>query len=290
MRSSKAFASCIAVALFATGCGGGGGSGSGSDKPQTVRINEKVEFSIAEDTTDSVPARNTIDRIEPVQPSESFTLSFTGSDISIVASELEQPVLGTYDVYMSKGNDTLIQRYEIMGINTSAQAVESRAFNIQQNADEILALSEDRKVYEYLIDLGYLREDLTPAQRDELIDDFDATGQPTYASARSSFKQLSQAYDDYQAGIIGESALQSYLNTALSEVASHDDYGYGMIRKLDATSSAVMSTLPNSGLEYVESQARFSRYFADSMLKTDPETGQVYYVAGFEILTPLTGL
>jgi hypothetical protein len=286
MTFNKAFVPCIAVALLSTGCGGGGGE----DKPQTVRLSDTKELSIAENSADSFPATNAITKIEPVEPSDSFSLSYDGTTVTIKASNLEKPVLGVYDLYMSKGKDTLIQRYEIMGINTSAQALESQAFAIQQNAEEILALSEDKKIYEYLVDLGYLREDLTPARRDELIDDFDATAQSTYESAESSFQQLSQAYDDYQAGTIGESALQSYLNTAVSELASHDHYGYGMIRNLDATSSAVMSTLPNSGLEYVESQARFSRYFDESMLTTDSETGQVSYVSGFEILAPLTGL
>ncbi|ROQ39380.1 hypothetical protein EDB94_3784 [Marinobacter sp. 3-2] len=286
MTFNKAFVPCIAVALLSTGCGGGGGE----DKPQTVRLSDTKELSIAENSADSFSATNAINKIEPVEPSDSLNLSFDGTEVTITASNLDKPVLGVYDLYMSKGKDTLIQRYEIMGINTSAQALESQAFAIQQNAEEILALSEDKKIYEYLVDLGYLREDLTPARRDELIDDFDATAQSTYESAESSFQQLSQAYDDYQAGTIGESALQSYLNTAVSELASHDDYGYGMIRNLDATSSAVMSTLPNSGLEYVESQARFSRYFDESMLTTDSETGQVSYVSGFEILAPLTGL
>lgn len=286
MTFNKAFVPCIAVALLSTGCGGGGGN----DKPQTVRLNDTLELSIAENSADSFSATNAIKKIEPVEPSESLSLSFDGVEVTITASNLDKPVLGVYDLYMSKGKDTLIQRYEIMGINTSAQALESKAFAIQQNAEEILALSEDKKIYEYLVDLGYLREDLTPAQRDALIDDFDATAQPSYASTQTSFQQLSQAYDNYQAGTIGESSLQSYLNTALSELAGHDDYGYSMIRSLDASSSAVMSTLPGTELEYVESQARFSRYFADSMLATDPETGQVSYVAGFEILTPLTGL
>lgn len=286
MNNTKAFVSCIAVALFSAGCGGGGGG----DQPQTVRINDKVELSVPESTVERVSASNTVDKIEPVQASENFTLSFNGSEISIVASDLERPVLGSYDVYMSKGKDTLIQRYEIMGVNTSAQLIESQAFAIQENADDILALSEDKKIYEYLVDLGYLRGDLTPAQRDALIDKFDATAQATYSAAKSSFEQLSQAFDGYQTGVIGESALETYLNTAVADLDAHAAYGYGMIRNLDATTSAVMATLPDSGLEFVEAQARFSRYFADSMLTTDPETGATTYTTGFDILTPLTGL
>ena len=84
--------------------------------------------------------------------------------------------------------------------------------------------------------------------------------------------------------------LSGYLSQAESSIVAHGTYGMEKLRDIEGITSDVMDALPDLELEFVESQLRFSRYFHDSLLTTDSDTGEVRYATGYQILTPLTGI
>lgn len=278
----------VACAGLLSACGGG--SGGSDDKPQTVRINGLAEVSVAEGTVAEFAAQNSIKSITPIDGDASLTLSFSGQSLIVEAAELTNPAIGTYDVYMSKGEDTVIQRYEVMGVNTSALAFENIAYDIRDNYQSLLDLAEDQNIYNFFIDLGYLQETITPAQRDSRIAEFDATASSFYASTQGDFDALVDVFDQYLNGEVGESTLESSANLAAQSLAAHGSYALTKLREAEDISATYMTALPNDDITFVEEQGRFSRYFAPSMIVTDPGTGAKSYAAGYEILTPITGL
>lgn len=269
------------ITLFLTACGGGGSE----DKPQTVRINEVAEVSVAEGDVAEFDVPNDIKSITAIDGDANLTLSFSGRSLIVKASQLTSPTMGTYDVYMSKGNDIVIQRYEVMGVNTSALATEVRAYEIKERYEDLLELSEDKKVHEFFIDLAYLKEQITPSQRDSRISAFQVAQAPSYEATKVSFDELLFAFEEYLSGNLDESSLEGYVKSAESALAAHSDAGLVHLRRVEDLSGPLMDSLPEAKVVYVESQSRFSRYFDHSML-----TGDQNYTDGFEILAPLTGL
>ena len=176
----------IASAGLMTACGGGSGGGS-EDPAQNITLSETVEVNVGESSQITVSASRSIKSINPVDPDPDLDLSFEGSDLLVSANELLSPAMGTYDVVSTQGNDTYTQRYEVMGVNTSAADIEARAYDIRDNYQALLDLEEDKKVYQYFVDLAYLREVITPAVRDDRIDNFDVSGEPSYATTEVSF-------------------------------------------------------------------------------------------------------
>ena len=93
-------------------------------------------------------------------------------------------------------------------------------------------------------------------------------------------------FDQYLDGSLGETSLESYVVSAEQELAAHSDAGLTYLRSVEDLSDPLMTPLPNSDVVFVDGQGRFSRFFDSSMLNT----GGNAYTAGYEILTPLTGL
>jgi len=284
----------IASMGFLAACGGGGGGGGGgSETPKTgqeFRINEVQDVTVGENTTLAVSAQYSVKSIEPVTPNDNVTLTFSGNTINVSVADLQNPALGSYDVYMANGIDTMIQRYEVMGVNTSAFAYEDRAYDIRNNFEDLLNLAEDRKVYQFFVDLAYLKEAITPAQRDVRIVDFDARDSAGYVTAQNDMNALVSVFGQYLDGDVDESVLAGYVDQAESSLMIHGGYGLERLRAVEDLSSAVMSSLPDSPLTFAEDQGRFSRFFDSNMIEIDPDTGDVTYAAGYEILTPLTGI
>lgn len=268
---------------------GGGGSDSDSN-PQTVRINGTTEVYADEGAVSEFPLENNIKSIKTIEGSPDLTLRFSGRSLVVDVAELTRPTIGTYDVYMSKGEDTLIQRFEVMGVNTSAASVEGQAYDIKHNYQALLDLEGDKRVYEYFVDLAYLKEVITPSVRGDRINAFDVSGASTYAATKSSFDELLVTFDQYLNGETGEDTLKASADIAAQNLALHSEAGLTFLRDVEDLSGPVMATLPDTDVVYVEPQMRFSRFFAESMLTSNPDTGATEYAAGYTILTPLTGI
>lgn len=287
MKNSHFFkTSILCVSVLLSACGGS--DSDSDDNPQTVRINDLAEVSVPEASTAEFQTQNEIKSITAIDGSTNLKLSFLGRSLSIEVGELNRPAIGTYDIYMSKGKDTVIQRYEVLGLNSSAVTFENIAYDIRDNYQSLLNLAEDKKVYNFFIDLGYLQETITPAKRDTRIADFDATESSFYASTQGNFDRLLEVFDKYLNQEVGESTLKASANLAAESLASHGSYGLTKLREAEDISLTYMKALPNDEIAYVRDKGRFSRFFATSMLTTDKDSAAIY-ATGYEILTPLTG-
>lgn len=276
---------CIAAASMLSACGGGS-----SDAREVVRLNDTVEVSVGELSQSSRPTEHKISKIESVEPASELSVSYGSEGFVASSAELDHPVMGTYDVFMTKGNDILIQRYEVLGINTSASLSELKAYDIRDNYQDLLELSEAREVYQYFVDLGYLSETITPVQRDTRIAAFDVTGADSYATTQATFDDLLTTFEAYLNGEAGEDTLRASVELADQQLATHSAEALTHLRAVEDISATYMTALPDYAVEYVESAGRYSGFFHDGMISVDPDTQEVSYVSGFEILTPITGI
>lgn len=273
----------IASVGLLSACGGGGGD---EDPAQNITLNGTVEVGVGEGAQITVSASRAVKAINPIDPDTNLTLDFSGSEITVTSAMLQSPALATYDVVMTQGNDTFTQRYEIMAVNTSAAGIEAKAYDIRDNYQALLDLEEDKEIFEYFVDLAYLREVISPAARDARIDDFDVSGEPSYALTQVSFDELVSIFDQYLDGAVGETTLEQYVVTAEDDLAIHSGAGLAHLRSVEDLSDPLMTPLPNADVVFVEAQGRYSRFFDAAMLTAGADS----YTASYEILTPLTGL
>ncbi|WP_417522401.1 hypothetical protein, partial [Marinobacter sp.] len=222
--------------------------------------------------------------------SAGISVGFSGTTLSIAVQELTNPAMGTYDVYMENGDYTMIQRYEIVGINTSALEYEEKAYSMVQNQDGLIDLSDDQDVWRFLVDLAYLKEVITPEDRDEIFLEFNPEDSAAYGEVVSSLASVANTYSQYVDGLETEHGLAQSVEAAEFMLVEHAKYGLDRFRLIESLSDDVMSRLPSDDLAFDEKRGKFSRFFAASMIEVNAASGAEVYKDGFKILTPLTGL
>ncbi|PAV26640.1 hypothetical protein CF392_05385 [Tamilnaduibacter salinus] len=278
----------LAVVLLVTSLSacGGGGDGDG-ENVKTISLNQKAEVAVEERSSATFTARYEITDIRPVDSDPALELSASGKQIKISSKELEYPVLATFNVSMTDGNNRLVQRLEVIGVNISARYAESLAETLEGEKDRILALANDQRVYDFFVDVAYLDGSLSSKERFEKMSAFDPGKHPNYANAKQAVESAIETYHSYLRGESKERRLKSATDQAKSELRLLGDYGQTQFDKIKPIVTAYISPIPEVSFAFVEEKRVFTRFFDPAIAKIDSETGNVTFKEGFDVLNPI---
>lgn len=254
-------ATLLSVALL-TGCLGGGSSGGGDTEADAVAAcgNTEVRNVLVGETQ-----RGNIDlslcfdaRDGSVDAGAHLSdVVYRNDRLTFNATEVDRPRETQISVLDPDGNTQI--RINLAIQNTSGRPLETRAIQLVDQAGPILALQEDRRIYDYMLDVAYLEERITWSEKQALMQEWRPESRDAHARLDRRLKETADVLEAYQSGNASESELDSVSSDAVSALPNHGEYG---ARRLSELASEQNSPVPDSShgtLTYRDSTETVSR-------------------------------
>lgn len=286
--------SVVLVSAMLAACGGGGGGdGGGVEPPAPELIKMATQVAVLPENTsgDLFFLSNATDlafEITNENPAGVGTIALNDKSLFITVGETDRPGVISGTLYSAaKGiNDSSAKEISVVVENTSALAIQEQAENLVAQSDDILALSEDKAVLQFILEASYLSSLLGLSEKNSRISGFQPENSVNYSVAWLEIEDLKGILTSYQNGNTSDTALASELDEANIAIESFGDYGAQALSDVQMYSDVFFGDLTQTKLAYDPASGRYSRYLGHpSMGSYDQESWS--FSPGYELLTSL---
>lgn len=276
------------------GCGGGGGGDSGASsappKPtaavslsqSSVMVNEggQATVSLSYEPSSDLTVSSSDDAV---------AASLDGETLTLVASEVDRPVMVTVSVTSALGDDTKSDSLSLYVQNTSAEPLITQVDNLLNERDNLLALADDHRLYQFFVDFAYLGGVISNADKTARMSQFDADAANSYAPFELQIAALASADRDYELGEISDSQLQMELDQTESLLIEHAAYGKARLADVSDFSDVVAPGFVPASVAYDPKSGLYSRFLSNEDFGTY-SNGDFQFNETFSALSSLVRL
>gem|GEM_PF-651372 len=283
-------ATLLSAVLF-TGCMGGGGSGGGgnteADSMAACGRTEVRNLLVGENQNGNIDIHLCFDAEEGAADAGAHlkNVIYRHDRLTFTADAVDRPRKTQITVLDPEGNTQL--RINIAIQNTSGESLENRATHLVTETPSILDLREDRRLYDYMLDVAYLEERITWSEKQTLMAEWRPESREAHARLERRLKETAEVLDAYQSGRASESELDSVSSNAVAALPNHGEYG---ARRLSEIASEQNSPVPDSShgtLTFRERTETVSRRFGNRNYG-DFENGKWQFATTFTFLSAVT--
>lgn len=251
--------------LFLAGCIGGGGSSSGdttdtsADATAACGQAEVRNLLVGESQSGHIDVPLCFDADKgAVDAGEHISdVAYRNDRLTFAAREVDRPRETQVDVLDPDGNTQL--RVNIAIKNTSGEPLENRATHLVAETQSILELREDRRLYDYLLEVAYLEERITWTEKRALMQDWRPESRDAHARMERRLKRVAEVLGAYQSGGASETELASASSNALTTLSSHGEYGARRLSELASEQSSPVPDTSHGTLTYRDRAETVSR-------------------------------
>lgn len=258
----KLFAVAV-VALSLAGCGGGGGGGDDSGAApvpeDAVALKDSVEIDESETVTVTTEGA---DELRAVDDKGSVSITKVGKGIfEVSAFDVDKPV--SFILEALSGGGDVVDTAEVDIINTSGQKLVMKAERIVNDTEEVVDLPEDRRYVAYVLDLLYLRGDITNEQKKTRLTDYDDRSESWKTNTETWVSYVESSLEEYKNGELGEVALESATESFDSALSDGGDLNLTNIDDAIPDSADFAPDLESTTVEYSHQTGSFTRFHGD---------------------------
>ncbi|MYL27567.1 MULTISPECIES: hypothetical protein [Halomonadaceae] len=250
------------LAVVLTGCGGGGSGapdeGSADVPPSEDAVELADSMALDESQTITISAAEA-EKLELSGDVPSISISKVREGVfRIRLGDVDRPVSFTLKARADNGN--LLESAKIKVANTSAEDLVKEAELIVERTETVIDLHEDRRYVAHVLDLLYLRGDITKSRKQTLLTDYDDGSEAWKFSARSRADYVETSLNNYLSGDVGDWALQPAVDSFQSEMETAGDLNLANIETIPDSASDFAPDLTGTTIQYRPETHSFSRF------------------------------
>jgi hypothetical protein len=267
MNNNRSLLLVVAAGAL-TACGGGGGSDNPSASDNAVSLDQQY-VATAEAVDVAVPGsfggHRDVRVVSENRTQVRVSISDDGSSLVIRPLEVDRPK--TLNLSLVFGDDPAASPVSLTVYvqNTSSTDIEQQVTDLLAQRDALVALEQERVLYQYFLDIAYLRGEISDSRKRELIEAFQPSASANYASLRQAFTELRENSTDYQKGALPDYRLRESLDEVMTELDSHSGFGSRKLEDISDYTGLVASgfnqSLTNSTPEYSQTGV-YSRFLS----------------------------
>ena len=235
-------------AFLLAGCIGGGSSSSGdgeteADATAACGQTEVRNLLVGENQSGNINTPLCFDAAEGtvVAGAHINDAVYRDDRVTFTAQKVDRPRQTQVAVLAPDGSTQI--RINIAIQNTSGKSLETRATHLVNETQSVLALRDDRRIYDYLLEVAYLEERITWSEKQALMGEWRPESRETHARLERRLKHTAEVLDAYQSGRASETELESASSSAIAALAKHGEYG---ARRLSELASEQNSPVPDT--------------------------------------------
>ncbi|MEQ6886420.1 hypothetical protein [Salicola sp. Rm-C-2C1-2] len=176
--------------------------------------------------------------------------------------DIDRPVTFTLEAISADGDFVRTSKIEV--INTSAVAVIREAELITHQTETVIALPEDRRFFAYVLDLLYLRGDITESEKTRLLTDYDDRSESWQQSLRNRADHVESTLAEYRNGETGDRKLESATDRFEAEMRTAGDINLHNVEKIPDSASDFMPDLKMTRIHYSDQARGYTRFYGNS--------------------------
>lgn len=259
-RTLGVLSSLLSVVLM-TGCMGGGGSDDSGDTESAATCGrpEVRNHLVEESQRDHLTLDLCFDAQEGSVDS--------GDHISDVVYENDRLVFTAEEVDRPRETEVVILdpegktqvRVNIAIQNTSGESIERQATHLANQQQAILNLREDRRIYDYMLEVAYLEERITASEKQALMDEWRPESEETHAELSRRLAETAEVLEAYQNGDVSESELAATADNAVAVMPNHGEYGARRLSELASEQNSPVPDTSHGTLTYRDDASIVSR-------------------------------
>lgn len=278
----------ILSSLILSACGGGGGGGS---DPEFIKL-EQQAVSLAEGSEASISFSSSFDdlsfQVTETTPAGVGSVTLQSGQLKISASETDRPGVISGVLYsQGKGvNHSTSKTVSIAVQNASAKDLEAQASNLIDQKQDILALNEDKAIYQFIVEASYLNGLIDYNQKDTLLSSFSAQSAPTYSSINTELNSFEAALTSYEKAGISDTDLAAALTNTDASITGHSDYAAQKLSEISTYSDPYFGDLTITSMAYDPISGRYSRYLGQEAVGAY-EGENWSFLADYQLLSSL---
>lgn len=254
----------LLAALLLAGCIGGGGSSGGdgdaeADAMAACGRAEVRNLMIEETQSGAMSLALCFDEEEgKMEAGEHLgDVTYRNDRLRFSAREVDRPRETGVAILDPQGKTQV--RINIAIKNTSGESLEARATELVNEAPSILALREDRRIYDYMLEVAYLEERITWSEKQALMKEWRPETREAHTRLEQRLQETADVLEAYQSGSTSESELDAVSSEALSVLANHGEYGSRRLSELASDQSSPVPDTSHGTLTYRDRTETVSR-------------------------------
>lgn len=278
----------ILSSFILSACGGGGGGGS---DPEFIKL-EQQAVSLAEGSESAISFSSSFDdlsfQVIETTPEGVGTVTLQSGQLKISANETDRPGIISGVLYsQGKGvSHSTSKPVSIAVQNASAKDLEAQASDLVNQKQDILALNEDKAIYQFIVEASYLNGLIDYNEKDALLSSFSAQNAPTYSAISSEIDSFEAALSSYEKAEISDADLAVTLTNANASITDHSDYAAQKLSEISVYSDPYFGDLTITSMAYDPISGRYSRYLGQEAVGVyEGETWS--FVADYQLLSSL---
>jgi len=270
---------------------GSGGSAPPAPDPDPIEMNTQV-IAVSENSSGSLSYSSVFSdlvfEITEANPADIGSVVVEDNTLAITAGETDRPgvingVLYSQERGMGDGSSKSVS---IVVTNDSAVPVLEQVSDLLEQRSDVLNLSEDAAVFQFVMDASYLSSLVNSEQKEAFVSGFDPVTSASFAPAAVAIDDLQSVFDSYNSGNTSDSAVISALDQASSAISSHGQYAANELTDIQTYADVFFGDLSQTDLTYDSESGRYSRYLGQLSMGTyDQQSWQ--FSPNYELLTPL---
>ncbi|MYL25597.1 MULTISPECIES: hypothetical protein [Halomonadaceae] len=260
----------LAASLLLAGCiGGGSSSGDASDTGSTAACGktETRNLLVNENTTyrDNLSLCFSAEEASLEADGQLSELHWEGNTLAFRSSHVDRPRRTQVRILDPHGSTQL--RINVVVENRSGRADEIRADHLVDESASILALSEDRQAYAYMLEVAYLEGQIDWSERQSMLADWTPETASAHGTLAEKIKKVERVLEDYRNGRAGEYELSQAADLAASYLGAHGQYAADKLMALarDQRIDVAVPDISTGELAYRAGVEQVSRHVGNPM-------------------------
>ncbi len=182
---------------------------------------------------------------------------YSNGQVAFSVGEVDRPTQSTIHFHDADGQEILTVNVAIR--NLSGQSIERKAEHLTRQGESLLTLAEDRELYQYLLEVAYLNEEIDWQEKQSRLAEWTPEDASHFEQLERRIERSDEVLEQYRNGEAGERALGRVTAQTVQTLPRHGQFGMEKLRDLAQDLNTEVPDVHQGTLTYRSDAEQVSR-------------------------------